>query len=574
MAKNNNKWFKKVSPENNAKKSKFFKSNRHGFEQLEPRLMLEGINFVHPGIVNTAADYDRMVDKVAILAEPWTAGFNALTSSSYSQLGATPRPAVTITRAGGGSNFNQMVGDIYRTHQSALRWKVSGDTRYADQAVTFLNAWSSTMTELTGNSDRFLASGLYGYTWAATADLMSSYSGWAAADVTAFQNYLLNIYYPMQHDFLTGHNGAYDTNYWANWDLANIEGMMAVGVFTDRHDIYQEAMSYLYNGNGNGTLDNVVYYLHPGNLAQWQESGRDQGHTLLGMQLFGNIAQMAWNQGDDLFSYNNNQFLAAAEYIAKYNSFNDVPFTSYSWISGSPGVWYSFDTQTTVGWGSRGNRTVGYELIYNHYVNLMGYDAPYSEARILGLGPEGSGGNGDSLGFGTLTFALDPIATGQTPKSLTAVEKGTGNIELDWFGAPYTTSYNIYRSTSVDGTYSQIASGITDLLTYTDYNLPAGTYYYKVTGIASSGETGSSNIVYATSTNIIQTQLLFDESSGITTVDATGNGHTGTLLNGALFAAGKTGNAISLDGTDDYVSLPANIVEDYNDFTVSSLGIS
>jgi fibronectin type 3 domain-containing protein len=543
------------------------------FEQLEPRLMLEGINFVHPGIVNISADYDRMVAKVAAHAEPWYSGYNALISDSLSQLGVSLNPLVTVIRGGTGQNFGTMTYQIATAYQSALRWKISGDTAYANQAVNFLNAWASTNTTLTGNADRFLASGLYGYTWAAAAEIMRTYSGWAAADITAFQNYLLNVYYPLQHSFLdmgpNGHNGAYDTNYWANWDLANIEGMMAVGIFADRHDLYQEAMTYLYNGNGNGTLDNIVYYLHPGNLGQWQESGRDQGHTLLGMMLYGNIAQMAWCQGDDLFSYNNNQFLAAAEYVAKYNSWNDVPFTSYSWVSGAPGVWYSFDTQTTIGSGSRGNGTTGYELIYNHYVNLMGYDAPYSEERVLALRPEWGTGNGDGLGFGTLTFALDPIATGQVPKDLTAAEKVTGNIELDWFGAPYATSYNIYRSTTIDGTYSLIASNITDLLTYTDYNLPAGTYYYKVTGNAATGETGASNIASATSTSSLQTQLLFDESSGATAADATGNGHTGTLLNGAYFTTGKSGNAVSLDGTNDYVALPANIVEDYNDFSVS-----
>jgi autotransporter-associated beta strand protein len=96
----------------------------------------------------------------------------------------------------------------------------TGNTAYANQAVNFLNAWASTNTTLTRNADRFLASGLYAYTWAAAAEIMHTYSGWAAADVTTFQNYLLNVYYPLQHSFLTVHNGAYDTNYWANWDLA------------------------------------------------------------------------------------------------------------------------------------------------------------------------------------------------------------------------------------------------------------------------------------------------------------------------------------------------------------------
>jgi hypothetical protein len=48
----------------------------------------------------------------------------------------------------------------------------------------------------------------------------------------------------------------------------------------------------------------------------------------------------------------------------------------------------------------------------------------------------------------------------------------------------------------------------------------------------------------------------FNESSGTTTADASGHGLTGTLTSGAVFTtAGKNGNALSLDGVNDYVNL-------------------
>jgi hypothetical protein len=47
----------------------------------------------------------------------------------------------------------------------------------------------------------------------------------------------------------------------------------------------------------------------------------------------------------------------------------------------------------------------------------------------------------------------------------------------------------------------------------------------------------------------------FNEGSGTTTVDASGQ-HTGTLQSGALWTAGKYGAALSLDGTNDHVSVP------------------
>jgi glucose/arabinose dehydrogenase/PKD repeat protein len=48
----------------------------------------------------------------------------------------------------------------------------------------------------------------------------------------------------------------------------------------------------------------------------------------------------------------------------------------------------------------------------------------------------------------------------------------------------------------------------------------------------------------------------FSEASGTTTVDVSGHGLTGTLVNGAAFStAGKYGNALALDGVNDYVNL-------------------
>jgi glucose/arabinose dehydrogenase len=47
----------------------------------------------------------------------------------------------------------------------------------------------------------------------------------------------------------------------------------------------------------------------------------------------------------------------------------------------------------------------------------------------------------------------------------------------------------------------------------------------------------------------------FDEVSGTTAADASGNGIVGTLTNGPTFTAGKYGNAVALDGVNDFVNL-------------------
>ncbi len=48
----------------------------------------------------------------------------------------------------------------------------------------------------------------------------------------------------------------------------------------------------------------------------------------------------------------------------------------------------------------------------------------------------------------------------------------------------------------------------------------------------------------------------FDEGSGTTAVDVSGNGRTGSVT-GATWATGRYGGALSFDGTNDHVGLPA-----------------
>jgi hypothetical protein len=69
---------------------------------------------------------------------------------------------------------------------------------------------------------------------------------------------MLNIFYPMNHDFLVNHNGACISHYWCNWDASNLASMISIGVLCDRQDIFDEAVAYYQNGAGNGSIWNAV----------------------------------------------------------------------------------------------------------------------------------------------------------------------------------------------------------------------------------------------------------------------------------------------------------------------------
>jgi len=366
-----------------------------------------GQAFVHPGLLHTAADFSRM--QANYQNQPWKGSWDRLVANPRSQTTWNPRPLATVIRGGTGQNYAQFYPDVAAAYQSALRWKITGDVAYANQSIRIMNAWSSTMTTLTGNADRFLASGLYGYEFCQAAEIMRGYSGWAAADFTRFKNMMLNIFYPLCNQFLLNHNDACIDNYWANWDLCNIAAIAAIGILCDDRAKYNQALNYFKTGAGQGSINRSIPFIYAGNptLGQGQESGRDQGHSGLDVALWGVVCQQFYNQGDDMFAWNNNRVLAACEYFAQYNLGNNVPFTTFNWGSGQN---CAPNSQTVISSAGRGNIRPCWDIIYNHYAVLKGLNAPNSAAYAAMVRPEGGGGDYgtdsggfDQLGYTTLT---------------------------------------------------------------------------------------------------------------------------------------------------------------------------
>ncbi|KAK2763061.1 hypothetical protein FQN54_009694 [Arachnomyces sp. PD_36] len=372
--------------------------------------------FTHPGMLHTDDDFARMVTKVEANATPWITGWELLTSNDHSSETYTPNPQEIVYRGDDGThgeNYQILYNDVAAAYALALRWKISGDTKYADTAVEILNGWASTLTQITGTSDAALAAGIYGYQFANAAEIMRNYTGWAAEDQTTFADMMVDVFYAINTDFLTRHNDAEIDHYWANWDLCNMASILSIAILTDDQEKFDEAINYFESGAGNGQANNFIWELHDVDgkiLGQGQEAGRDQGHATLDFSLVGVFMQMAYNQGVDLFEYDDNLILAGSEYCSKYNIGEDVPYTTYT---------NSDVTQDVISENGRGEIRPAWELLYAHYSSIKGLDASYTgQMRDLvneqSGGAEGGGGNYgstsggyDQLGYGTLTFRLE-----------------------------------------------------------------------------------------------------------------------------------------------------------------------
>ncbi|WP_405906398.1 alginate lyase family protein [Streptomyces sp. NBC_00828] len=364
--------------------------------------------FAHPGMLHAYGELNRAKVRVAAKSQPWLAGWERLTANNHSQSTWRPNPRATIVRGGTGQNYATLYNDIHAAYQNALRWKIAGTKANGDTARDILNAWSATLTTVTGNADRFLAAGIYGYQFANAAELMRGYDGF---DLARFQKMLLNVFYPLNNQFLSGHNDACITNYWANWDLCNMNSILAIGILCDDRAKYDQAVDYFKNGAGNGSIKNAVPFVYESQgLAQWQESGRDQGHTMMGIGQLGAFCEMAWSQGDDLYGYDDNRFMKAAQYVAKYNLGQEVPFTKYSWRSGQ-GVG-KYNEQTVVAAQDRDQLRPVWDVLHYHYARRRRLSVPFITTMAEKVRAEGGGGQYgpnsggyDQLGFGTLLYA-------------------------------------------------------------------------------------------------------------------------------------------------------------------------
>jgi hypothetical protein len=550
--------------------------------------------FQHPGLLVTEPDFARIRAHIAAGDQPWKQWWDKLCADRFSTLDTRPYPLPGVYRADGSKN--NLYVDIWRAWSLVLRWKLSSpqDNRYADKAVEFLDAWANTLKVVgtvppgsTAHDDHtfILMAGMQGHQLAQIGEILRTYSGWPRENLKRFQDMLMTVFAPISSWFLSeGRIGSH-----ANWDMASMAGAMAIGIFCDNAELYRQAVD-AYTGNNRGKLRNFgngaamhgVYYMHPGYLGQWQESGRDQGHATLGMSLGGDVMEMAWNQGDDLYGLYNNRFLAAAEYVARTNlqDENGKPYPMPFVPEDNPTQPHT-NQWTQVAFGpTPDGKYIGFgrncwEPMFNHYVNRLGIAAP-NVARMVPFCEAKYGGSSDDIWWPTLIHRRVPYAGPMKPPSGLTGYLNDGRVLLSWWGSVGAVSYAVQRAPAARGPFTTVATVAADqLLTYTD--APSnGTWFYQVLAQGPGAPRAASNKVRVVAPGELRFRMPLGGVTGTAPVgavvnpDGTVTGVEGKLLDGVTWGEGRNQDkAPVFDGKSAGIQLPAGLFSNLDDFTVS-----
>jgi Alginate lyase len=289
------------------------------FLLLLPQVSGYNHSFVHPGLMVTDANIEFAKKQISGGLNPWLNSWNKLISIKYSHTEYTSQAVETIYRSNWGNNTANaqlLWQDVAAAFNLALRWKISGDTQYADCAAKILVSWGETLQTLGGGDDISLTAGLQGYELANAAELLRDYQPFTENGLAIITDMLLRVILPLNEKFLNhGESSEHNVkHFFANWELCNVASAMAIGVLADNQTAWDFGVNYFKNGSGNGCIGNAITNIvqEPDTgkqLGQGQEEGRDQGHSALDFQLLGVIGQQAWNQGVDLFGYDGNRIL-------------------------------------------------------------------------------------------------------------------------------------------------------------------------------------------------------------------------------------------------------------------------
>lgn len=355
-------------------------------------LEMQARKFVHPGILHTTKSIERMRAQIADKEYPAYGSFELLKSHHCSQADYQPfGPFEIISRDGEFRHTkSKMEQDFSAVYQNALMWVLTGEKTHAEKSLELLLGYAGTLKRIPETNDAPLLVGLEGLKIIyATEILRHTYKKMTVVQFNEISRMIREVFLPVMENFY--HRKPYTNGNWGPI-VTKAKAYMAAAILWDNEEMYNKAVDFYLHANDNGT---IAHYIS-GDTGQIQESGRDQGHSMLGIGALATVCEIAWQQGDDLYSALDNRLMKGFEYVAKYNLGYNVPFAVWKDVTGKYSNWTEISNK------GRGRYMPIFEMTYNHFVIRKGMQMPYTEQVLRQIRPEGY--DRDQPAFGSLLF--------------------------------------------------------------------------------------------------------------------------------------------------------------------------
>ncbi len=157
----------------------------------------------------------------------------------------------------------------------------------------------------------------------------------------------------------------------------------------------------------------------------------------------------------------------------------------------------------------------------------------------------------------TLTYTLSGATTGSGSGSGSGTSFNVGVTTITLSASnPCGTATCVFTIT-VSDTQVPLLNGVPANATVSCDNIPTPAIVTATDNCPGLGAVDFTQVVGGAPLNGLLTQWLFNEGSGTTTADASGNGNTGTLSPNVIWTPGMNGTAVTFPGTgNDYVEFP------------------
>ena len=347
-------------------------------------------DFVHPGVLHTEERMEQIRGLVESREEPAWSSYLLLKGHPCAQPDyQLAGPFEVIARDGEFRHTkSKMERDFSAAYLNALMWVITKDEAHARKAAGVLAAYARTLKRIPDTNDAPLLAGLEGFKIIYALEVLKhTYPKLEKEEYEDAVRMFKKVFLPVLDTF-------YKRNPYTNgnWGAIVTKTYMAAAIHFDDEKMYEKARAFYLGGYDNGTLAHYI----DGETGQIQESGRDQSHCMLGLGAMATVCELAWQQGDDLYSAMDNRLLKGYEYVARYNLGYDVPFVRWQDITGKYCDWDCVSEK------ARGRYMFVFDIAYNHYVNRMGLPMPFTKQVLEQIRPEGY--DRDQPGFGTLLF--------------------------------------------------------------------------------------------------------------------------------------------------------------------------